>query len=93
MSVVDKLRGYVGVRNWLDSKKHVYNKEKELNSLFLEFAKDMNWIEVFAKDNSKKYKGSFKPFIYNGWLCSCNFQMFKNWYKKKNEILNQYLKL
>jgi len=42
MSIVDKLRGYVGVRKWLDKQKYQYNKEKDLNILFLEFAKNMN---------------------------------------------------
>ena len=83
MSIVDQLRGYVGVRKYLDIHNYIYNKEEELNILFLEFAKDMNWLKDFAKENNKRYKGSFKPFIYNGWLISCNFQEFKKWFKNK----------
>lgn len=82
MSIVDKLKGYVGVRNYLDKQGFVYSKEKKLNVLFLEFAKDMDWLKDFAKENSKNYKGKDKPFIYNGWLISCNFNEFKQWYNK-----------
>jgi len=88
MSIVDKLRGYIGIRNYLDKQNFQYNKEKELNILFLAFAKDMNWSKDFTKENSKNYKGKNKPFIYNGWLISCNFKEFKEWFKnyKTNNI-------
>lgn len=83
MSIVDKLKGYIGVRNWLDKKNYQYTKEKDLNILFLDFAKNMNWLKDFSKENSKNYKGKNKPFIYNGWLISCNFKEFKDWYNQK----------
>ena len=85
MSIVDKLKSYIGVKNWLDKQNYQYNKEKDLNILFLDFAKDMTWLKHFSKENSKNYKGSNKPFIYNGWLASCNFQEFKKWYNLKNK--------
>ncbi len=85
MSIVDKLKSYIGVKNWLDKQNYQYNKEKDLNTLFLDFAKDMTWLKHFSKENSKNYKGSNKPFIYNGWIVSCNFQEFKKWYNLKNK--------
>lgn len=85
MSIVDKLKSYIGVKNWLDKQNYQYNKEKDLNILFLDFAKDMTWLKHFSKENSKNYKGSNKPFIYNGWIVSCNFQEFKKWYNLKNK--------
>lgn len=85
MSIVDRLRGYVGVRNWLDKQNYQYSKEKDLNKLFLDFAKDMDWLRDFSKENSKNYKGNVKPFIRNGWLISCNFKEFKKWYNLKNK--------
>lgn len=89
MSIVDKLKSYIGVRKWLDKQNYQYNKEKDLNILFLEFAKDMNWLKDFSKENSKNYKGNNKPFIYNGWLISCNFQEFKQWFKNKQTKTNK----
>ena len=87
MSIIDKIRSAYGVEQFL--RKHNYEwKRKELNNLFLEFAKtNSEYIKHFVKNNSKNYKGSYDPAICNAHLISLNcFKEFKKWFieNKKN---------
>ena len=87
MSIVDKIRSAYGVEQFL--RKHNYEwKRKELNNLFLEFAKtNPEYIKHFVKNNSKNYKGYYDPAICNAHLISLNcFKEFKKWFieNKKN---------
>lgn len=78
MSIVDKLRSLHGVKNYIS--KHLDIKEKDLNILFLKFAKTSEWKEHFSKSNSKNYRGFNKPYIDNAHLISLNcFNEFKQW--------------
>ncbi len=91
MSIVHKLKGLHGVKNYLEKNNCPIdiNNDKELNQLFLLFAKDMNKLKEFSKPNKKNYRGSFNPTIHNGYLVSCNFKEFKEWYKTLNLQLCQ----
>lgn len=85
MSISDKVRVIYGIRRFLDKFEIGVNIEKDrnINPIFLEFAKDMNWLEDFVKSNKKNYRGHYEPSLDNALLISANFDKFSNWVNNK----------
>ena len=81
MSVADKVRAIYGIRRFLDKYEIDVNIEKDrnINPIFLEFAKSMGWEEHFKKSNKKGYRGKFEPSFCNAEMVSANFEEFKIW--------------
>ena len=81
MSVADKVRAIYGIRRFLDKYEIGVNIEKDrnINPIFLEFAKSMGWEEHFKKSNKKGYRGKFEPSLCNAEMVSANFEEFKIW--------------
>jgi hypothetical protein len=84
MSIIIKLRAIRGIKKFLDKFDIPLNllNERILNELFLDFAKE-NKIEGFQPPNSKRYKGSCEPALYNAILIQNNFQAFKKFIENK----------
>ena len=90
MSVVDKIRALYGVECFLRKFDIPVNigKDKHINQIFLDFAKEMGWLNEFAKQNKPNYKGSYKPSWYNATLIQSNFQEFSKYINKTYKKLN-----
>ena len=88
MSVADKVRIIYGIRRFLDKYEIPVNIEKDrnINPIFLSFAKDMNWLDSFKPNNKKGYKGKYEPSLCNAELISANFKDFKNWVNNKYSL-------
>ena len=81
MSVADKVRVIYGIRRFLDKYEIDVNIEKDrnINPIFLDFAKSMGWEDNFKKSNKKGYRGRYEPSLENALLVSANFKEFKIW--------------
>lgn len=81
MSVADKVRVIYGIRRFLDKYEVEVDIEKDrnINPIFIEFAKSMGWEEHFVKSNKKGYKGKFQPSLCNAEMVSANFEEFRIW--------------
>ena len=84
MSIADKVRQLYGIECFLRKFDISVNigKDKHINQIFLNFAKDMNWLNEFSKQNKLNYRGSYKPSYSNAPLISANFQDFSNYINK-----------
>lgn len=89
MSVADKIRALYGIECFLRKFDIPVNisKDKHINQIFLDFAKEMNWLNEFDKQNKPNYRGNYKPSYSNAELIQANFQDFSKYinktYKKK----------
>jgi hypothetical protein len=90
MSVVDKIRALYGIECFLRKFDIPVNidKDKHINQIFLDFAKEMNWLNEFAKQNKPNYRGNYKPSYSNAGLIQANFQDFSNYIHKTYKKLN-----
>ena len=90
MSVVDKIRALYGIECFLRKFDIPVNigKDKHINQIFLDFAKEMNWLNEFAKQNKPNYRGNYKPSWSNAGLIQANFQDFSNYIHKNYKKLN-----
>lgn len=81
MSIADKVYMIYGIRRFLDKYEIDVNieKDKNINPIFIEFAKSMGWEDHFKKSNKKSYKGKFEPSLYNAEMVSANFEEFRIW--------------
>ena len=81
MSVADKVRVIYGIRRFLDKYEIDVNVEKDrnINPIFLDFAKSMGLEDHFKKSNKKGYRGRYEPSLENALLVSANFKEFKIW--------------
>ena len=90
MSVVDKIRALYGIQCFLrkfDIPVNI-NKDKHINQIFLDFAKEMNWLNEFEKQNKPNYRGNYKPSYSNAELIQANFQDFSKYINKTYKKLN-----
>lgn len=90
MSVADKIRQLYGIECFLRKFDISVNisKDKHINQIFLDFAKEMNWLNEFAKQNKPNYRGNYKPSYNNAQLISANFQDFSKYINKTYKKLN-----
>jgi hypothetical protein len=90
MSVVDKIKALYGIECFLRKFDIPVNikKDKHINQIFLEFAKEMNWLNEFAKQNKPNYRGNYKPSYSNAELIQANFKDFSNYIHKTYKKLN-----
>jgi len=90
MSVVDKIRALYGIECFLRKFDIPVNigKDKHINQIFLDFAKEMNWLNEFEKQNKSNYKGSYKPSYNNAELIQSNFKDFNKYINKTYKKLN-----
>lgn len=90
MSVVDKIRQLYGLECFLRKFDIPVNigKDRNINQIFLDFAKTKNWLNDFEKQNKSNYKGSYKPSYNNAQLISANFQEFSKYINKTYKKLN-----
>jgi len=90
MSVVYKIRALYGIERFLrkfDISVNI-NKDKHINQIFLDFAKEMNWLNDFEKQNKPNYRGNYKPSYNNAQLIQANFQEFTKYINKTYKKLN-----
>lgn len=93
MSVADKVRQLYSIECFLrkfDIPVNI-NKDKYINQIFLDFAKEMNLLDKFEKQNKPNYRGKYKPSWYNAGLIYINllkdFEKYINkTYKKTNKL-------
>jgi len=78
MSIVDKLHALHGVKNYLSKKGFDTENEKELNVLFLAFAKSMGWEKDFSKPKKISLR-RYNPALNNALLVQANFKDFKSY--------------
>lgn len=84
MSIQDKVRAIYGIENFLrkfDIETNI-GKDKHINNVFLLFAKEMNWLSDFEKQNKPNYKGNYKPSYNNALLIQANFKEFSRYINK-----------
>ena len=90
MSVVDKIRQLYDIESFLRKFDISVNisKDKNINQIFLDFAKEMNWLNEFTKQNKPNYRGNYKPSYSNAKLIQANFQDFIKYINKTYKKLN-----
>ena len=83
MSIADKVHAIYGIRRFLSKYETGVDieKDKNINPIFIEFAKSMGWEEEFKKSNKKGYRGNYEPSLCNSILISANFQEFSKYIK------------
>lgn len=90
MSVVNKIQALYGIECFLRKFDIPVNigKDKHINQIFLDFAKEMNWLNEFVKQNKPNYRGNYKPSYSNAQLIQANFQDFNKYINKTYKKLN-----
>lgn len=90
MSVVNKISAIHGIEKFLRKFNIPVNigKDKHINQIFLDFAKEMNWLNEFEKQNKKNYKGSYKPSWSNALIIQANFNDFRKYINKNYTKIN-----